>query len=496
MNAVNKEVKPKEYMKDVKADVVSVQTLLSEDSLNIPAYQRPYKWQEQHVNQLLDDLILHRDKGRYRLGTVLLHQHDGTQDKPSGEIQGVDTQAKDPTEKNSDQGKKVLDIVDGQQRLLTITLIGFLLCQAIDPKMPPEQYPFKSPLLEKGFSASVSQANLRHNAAVIQSRLGTLSFDELDNLLKFLKNSCELVVVMLFELSEAFQFFDSQNSRGKSLAPHDLLKAFHLREMSGDESKKLACVQAWEAGIEPKEKSEGMPELHRMMSLYLYPIRCWVRGESGLGFDKDRIDVFKGVNLERSRYPWAESLRSVDYVVSGYNSDRIRNMDQQAMIFPFQLDQPLINGQRFFEFIRYYFDLWARLFIQPPDELKPLKAVLESTDYQGRNRTGDIYVRDLFYCAVLYYYDRFGEAELERAAKLCFKWAFRIRIGQKKVMQQSVDNAARANDSLFRVISHARHPIEVLGTYVEMPAVQGTKIEALKTYFELKTEDNTAKDGK
>ncbi len=47
----------------------------------------------------------------------------------------------------------------------------------------------------------------------------------------FLKN-CSMVYVKLVSLEEAFQFFDSQNARGKPLAPYDLLKAYHLRSLS------------------------------------------------------------------------------------------------------------------------------------------------------------------------------------------------------------------------------------------------------------------------
>ena len=36
---------------------------------------------------------------------------------------------------------------------------------------------------------------------------------------------------MTDDVDEAFRVFDSQNYRGKALAPHDLLKAHHLREM-------------------------------------------------------------------------------------------------------------------------------------------------------------------------------------------------------------------------------------------------------------------------
>ncbi|PMO64130.1 hypothetical protein BCT04_14560 [Vibrio breoganii] len=47
---------------------------LLEQKLTIPEYQRPYKWQVKHVNQLVDDIFNHRTKPCYRLGTVVLHQ--------------------------------------------------------------------------------------------------------------------------------------------------------------------------------------------------------------------------------------------------------------------------------------------------------------------------------------------------------------------------------------------------------------------------------------
>ncbi|CAM4458355.1 DUF262 domain-containing protein [Vibrio agarivorans] len=71
---------------------------LLEQKLTIPEYQRPYKWQPKHVNQLIDDIFNHRTKPCYRLGTVVLHK-----DKDS----------------KTNEGKGALNIVDGQQRLLT-----------------------------------------------------------------------------------------------------------------------------------------------------------------------------------------------------------------------------------------------------------------------------------------------------------------------------------------------------------------------------------------
>jgi uncharacterized protein with ParB-like and HNH nuclease domain len=74
---------------------------LLEQKLTIPEYQRPYKWQPKHVNQLIDDIFNHRNKPCYRLGTVVLHQ-----------------------DKDSESGSETsaLNIVDGQQRLLNLFL--------------------------------------------------------------------------------------------------------------------------------------------------------------------------------------------------------------------------------------------------------------------------------------------------------------------------------------------------------------------------------------
>lgn len=54
---------------------------------------------------------------------------------------------------------------------------------------------------------------------------------ERKELLEYVKDNCELIVVITEDLSEAFQFFNLQNARGKNLYPHDLMKAYHLLEM-------------------------------------------------------------------------------------------------------------------------------------------------------------------------------------------------------------------------------------------------------------------------
>ena len=75
------------------------QKRISEVKLQIPNYQRPYKWTAKNVVQLLDDIIEAKTSNKevYRVGTLILHQ----------------------AEKN----QPLYNIVDGQQRIITFSLM-------------------------------------------------------------------------------------------------------------------------------------------------------------------------------------------------------------------------------------------------------------------------------------------------------------------------------------------------------------------------------------
>ncbi len=411
---------------------------LLNQKLTIPEYQRAYKWQPKHVNQLIDDIFNHRTKPCYRLGTVVLHQ-----DKVK--------------EKND-----VLDIVDGQQRLLTLTL----LCTILDKS----EKTISSTLLEHKFDSSVSIENLKSNAQIISERLGGLSGTEKQELLNFVLNKCELIQVTLDDLSEAFQFFDSQNARGKALAPHDLLKAYHLREMmdSTKETERLHHVSLWEQGINPDDADSA--NLHTIMGEFLFRMRRWVDGDYGIQFSRHNIDVFKGINLDSTQYAYVDSLLALDYAVESFNADPARKWDKQTKGYPFQVDQVIINGKRFFEYIQYYMSIHSKLFVGKEALLKSF--LDQHTDYPGCSRKGDLYVKNLFLCSIMYYFDKFGDVELEKAAQICYRWSYSLRLELQRIGMESVDNHAKDRSGLFRAISKAIHPQQVLNyqpRYIEQP---------------------------
>lgn len=88
-------------------DTQSLQDLFHNRVFRVPHYQRSYAWEEQQVEEFLDDLDL-LDSSRYHYtGTIVLHQPD------------------EATERMDNEGNSYVetDIVDGQQRLTTIVLL-------------------------------------------------------------------------------------------------------------------------------------------------------------------------------------------------------------------------------------------------------------------------------------------------------------------------------------------------------------------------------------
>ncbi|WJK26375.1 DUF262 domain-containing protein [Vibrio parahaemolyticus] len=163
-------------------------------------------------------------------------------------------------------GEGGLNIVDGQQCLLTLTL----LCTILDGK----EKTISSTLLEHQFESSVSIESLKNNAQIISERVANLPATEKQELLNFVLKKCELIQVTLDDLSEAFQFFGSQNARGKALAPHDRLKAYHLREMmnSTEQNERLHHVSLWEQGVNPDDESAKLPHHHGGVSVSYAPL--------------------------------------------------------------------------------------------------------------------------------------------------------------------------------------------------------------------------------
>lgn len=437
----------------VNVSIISVKELLGLQGLGIPDYQRPYKWTKKNVDQLVDDILTNSTKSEYRLGTVVLH--DENMDSAAN--------SKKPEEKR-------MFIVDGQQRTITLTLLVAALANAGKLRVGVDVE--RLTLLAQGFSHAISQTSIQRNYDILKDR--AKEFSDLD--VEFLLLRCRVVKVALGDVSEAFQFFDSQNARGKDLNPHDLLKAFHLREMREEPRDVVTrAVLGWEDMTEES--------LTRLFGLILFRIRNWSALKSARVFSKDDIDVFKGVNPNaRDVLPFADVCRLAHFCLDEFNRSA-QGLVRGEMDFPFQLDQVILNGRRFFEMVKHY-----------AEKSKEIGQVLEShakeiheavSTYDGRGRTGDRYVRNLFDCACLYYWDKFGETkELSKAIRKIFFWAYSLRLRQSRVSMATVDKEACSVAGLLYRIRQAVRPADVV-TYEmpKLPKIVSTQTEMIDELF-------------
>lgn len=402
-----------------------------------------------NVNDLFSDMKIYRAQSAYRLGSVVFHEH-----LVEDEIH--------------------LDIVDGQQRSLTLLLIILALIEERISTLKRQN--LKNNLLElqpiindfverQRFTSDISYQNLHQN--FLAAKRIVMRHDFLEDDIDFLLNRCELVVFVLNDVSEAFQFFDSQNARGRDLEPHDLLKAYHLREFIEEESYlKAQSVAHWE-GLQSDD-------LANLFAKYLYRIRRWAQGKSARFFGKNQISIFKGVNINRvSHYPYVESLRIAHYFVDDYNNQYQRNIDNQLMNFPFHLDQMIINGRRFFDMAKHYYQQVAAIVGSEYDtnkntayingielDLLASKIIYTLNTYASRTRTGDRYVRIVFDCAVIFYMDKFGSERLSEAIEKLFIWAYTCRIRQQVVQMATIDNYVISNN-IFSLMKNSVIPNEL-----------------------------------
>ena len=388
-----------------EARILSVEELLKLD-LVIPSYQRPYKWTEKNIRELILDI----QKGiedakkypnfKYRVGTVILYRESKAE----------------PCERENDTKYAV---VDGQQRLLSFLLLK--LC--LDPD-------FTCSLLSATFSDKVTLGNLHSNSDRIREWCSSVDAGVKEAFDKALSEVLEVVVITVDEISEAFQLFDSQNSRGRALYPHDLLKAYHLRVISGKKGEERA-VEEWEAK-DPK----AIAELFRD---YLFPIWHWARRRKCGGFTTADIDLYKGVEPD-SEYAYAY---------------RVRRTGAR-----YQITEPFPAGRDFFKMVHHYMqmlkDLKQEIAVDPA--LQKVKEILIASSGRDKKNTlitsaeeldealdrqpvGFRHACRLFFCALLCYYDRFGVLDA-RAVKRLFTWAMMLRVNMQHLGFASINKYA------------------------------------------------------
>jgi len=243
-------------------------------AFNIPLYQRSYRWEVEHAEDLLDDLVTAMgeeekldDLDPYFLGSIVLVKK---KHEPEAEV------------------------LDGQQRLTTLTILVAALRQVCEDSFAADLTPFlyeKGSLvtktanryrltlrprdqeffetyvlkeggigeLAKSMPKTETQRNIRANGLLFQKRLEGLTEELRRRLCQFAMASCYLVVVSTPDFASAYRVFAVLNDRGLDLSYTDILKADVVGAID-EAGEQEEYAKKWEE-VEEQLRSEGFEQL-------------------------------------------------------------------------------------------------------------------------------------------------------------------------------------------------------------------------------------------
>lgn len=278
--------------RQLDAKEISVGRLLNDGDYEfvIPEYQRPYAWGVEETLQLLSDLLgaLERDTDDpYFLGSVVL--------------------VKDPNNPRA-------EVIDGQQRLTTLTLLLSLLRdlatddelrrdihrlieepavgwedKAARPRLalrPRDNQFFLEYVQQQGSTLGLvglsnnipetdAQRGLRDNAKALYEELQNLTPELRKDLFRLIARRAFLVIVATPDLNSAYRIFSVMNARGLPLSPQDIFKSQIIGAIPEGQKKNYA--DRWER----LEEDLGRDEFGDLF-LYIRAIKARMRSVKSL----------------------------------------------------------------------------------------------------------------------------------------------------------------------------------------------------------------------
>ena len=350
-----------------------------EKNLVIPDYQRPYEWNKSNVYVLLDDIYSSyksKKENGINLGSIILNKkHDN------------------------------YEIVDGQQRLITLSL----LLKAID-----NTYSIKL-LDEELLCVSNTEYRIINNYMSIREFIDRLINNEkieINSFYSFLKNDVKFYILEAKNSNEAFQLFDGRNSKYRDLTPVDLLKAYHLGLLpkSYPSKKRREILKKWNENITYPFKGVGdsHSKIEYLYNNVLFNIYNWSLNKYISPFTKNDIYLYKGFKVS-DKYSY----------VKYYKNNGL-----------FQINKPFKSGEDFF---------WMTY-----ENIKKFEKIIKENKLEDKIKTpiGDYnysfkYINYLYYDALFAFSDRFGE-EVEEfyndaVKKFILQYSILLRVKRQKI---------------------------------------------------------------
>ena len=369
--------------------------------LTIPDYQRIYCWNDNNIRTLWDNLKEMPEGLDYHLGAIILQRQDES-----------------------------CDIIDGQQRLVTLTLILRAL-----------GYEGNMPLLLQRFKSQEACENIANAKYVIQEIKGW-DCDENDEMLNNILSHLTFSVLVLNSnnLDLAYTFFSNQNSKGVRLSDYDILKAHHLRYLITNDSQAEHLARKWNT-MSQETDSDNEPFIHKTLGLYLYRARKWMR--------KHSCDEQKSNRPIKDEYSAAPLIPGIPPF-----GER------------FYFYEKIQGGAHFFAFTDYFVELYKQ-FIKTPQVLLLRRNLLGESHWKYES---------VIETVLFVYFSKFGKQYLSEAL-FCIAGAIaQHRYKESRALQYKINEHVQ-NNELVMMIDQASSPSFFLAETLPLLKRSGRDLE-------------------
>ncbi|QIB90123.1 DUF262 domain-containing protein [Methanosarcina mazei] len=367
-------------MREILGKAKTVRELLKGVKYSIDYYQREYKWHDKQIRELVDDL-----SGKFLEEYQPDHPRYKVADYPHYFIGSIIISKKDG----------INYVVDGQQRLTSLTLLLILLRNLqkdrtdqvnVDEMIVSEKYGQKSFNIDVDERADCMEAIYEGQPFDLTDRTESLQnlyqrYQDLETcfpeelcdatlpyFIDWLLENVHLVEITAYSDDDAYTIFETMNDRGLSLSPTEMLKGYLLANID-DNSKRISANNRWRDRI--RELNEAGKDVESdcfkawMRSQYATKIRERKKGAKPEDFDRIGTefhrwlrDASESIGLKQS----ADFYRFIDRNFDFYSRQYLRLVE--ASHKPISgLEHILYNAQ-------YGFTLQYMLLLAPlrPDD--------------------------------------------------------------------------------------------------------------------------------
>jgi len=289
-------------VREILGKAKTVRELLKGVKYSIDYYQREYKWHEKQIRELVDDL-----SEKFLEEYQASHSRTKVADYPHYFLGSIIISKKE----------SVGYIVDGQQRLTSLTLLLVLLRNLqsgnpeqvnLDELIFSEKYGEKSfnlhvdertPAMEALYEDGGATLNTTDRPESVQNLVARyrdlethfpqeLRDEALPYFTDWLLENVHLVEITAYSDDDAYTIFETMNDRGLSLSPTDMLKGYLLANI--DEAKRTIANTRWRDRI--RELNDAGKEVESdffktwLRSQYATKIRERKKGAKPEDFDR------------------------------------------------------------------------------------------------------------------------------------------------------------------------------------------------------------------